>query len=334
MVSMLLAHNNWAKDGRLIPAQTSNSAEQFLHPDRTENSRLAPYSDIMRGTNSCDISNDGIISLYEKLKEYINPYARSYNEKDTVAEHPQNNGANLSDTLVGIATFISNYSSLRPWDWYIAYEYDEEDTVEVLKDEIDNNRAAIASINNYKMENGQIVKGGHQIVVYGYQTIEHDGDVIDGFIAHFGWNAANIAQSKDSNTHIWFNASWLKGYLTLEMQHIHDEGAPLQGSNNHVYECNSCTAVFVDDGHRYAGGGTVKYAENNPKYNYYHQLLCHCGYMYDQPHSAQTSYVSATAQNRTTHHIVECICGYTWEEPHFYKEAITCWYCHYNPNVQ
>ena len=100
-VQLLLGYNNWAKDGRLIPRITNNPQEKFWDSNWTESSRLQPYSDIMRSTNSSDEKYDNEISFYEKLKEYINPYARSADEKDK-EKHSLNNGATLSQASAGI----------------------------------------------------------------------------------------------------------------------------------------------------------------------------------------------------------------------------------------
>ncbi|MBQ3505970.1 MAG: hypothetical protein IJA89_04265 [Clostridia bacterium] len=323
---LLLAYNNWAKDGRLIPTQTSNSAEQFLHPDRTENSRLAPYSDIMRGTNSSDISNDGIISLYEKLKEYINPYARSYNEKDTVAEHPDNDGANLYNTEAGIIRFINMYSSLMSYDWLIDCAYDEENAAEVLKNEIDENRAAIASIDCYIEKDEQVVVEGHQVVVYGYQTIKYKEENINGFIAHFGWNAESEVENQDKNTNIWFNSSWLNGYLTLEMNHSHAKTV-IENTNEHVLECKNCNATFISSTHlihaiRDLENGDIGY---DRYYDDYHMASCKCGYEFMNVHLFKYE----VDEKKYTQHIISCECGYKSVGSHYIKRGESCFFCGY-----
>lgn len=335
---LLLAYNNWAKDGRLIPKTQGALGEEFIHKEWTENSRLIPYSKAMRGTNSSDDNTDDEISLYEKMKEYINPYARSYNEKYTVDKNPNNSGATIIDTKNGISNFILEYASDQSWAWSIDGAYVETEVAEEkLKNEIDENRAAIAPIYTYSIKSGEIVRSGHQVVVYGYQTIKYEGENLNGFIAHFGWKGETSAQTNGKNTHIWFNSSWLKGYLTLQTNHEHSASVEIQGGNGHIFECDECKVSYIKNNHTTK---SVKEMTNINKdyekyYNQYHIAVCGCGYESKKKHSFR--YINI---NSSTSHRVICACGYGGEEVgaeegekvfqnHFFKHGDSCFYCDY-----
>ena len=188
---ILLSYNNWINDGRLIPKQTSNSQEQFYLAGR-EDYLLDPYHPLVLGTNSLDISNDNIISFYEKIKSYINPYARYEDEIGVKPEHPLNNGASLSDIKNGILTFISEYTPCLNEEiscLHSNFLISHEQKCENIRAEIDSDRPLIASISYFKLDNEtqEQVEKFHSVVVYGYQKVLYNEQELEGFIVHCGW---------------------------------------------------------------------------------------------------------------------------------------------------
>ena len=318
-VQLLLGYNHWAKDGRLIPRITNNSQEKFWNALWTEDIRLQPYSDIMRSTNSSDYSDDQEISFYEKLKEYINPYARSADEMEQ-EEHWLNNGATLGEAVNGINNYMNNYVPERINEITVSYNEPLILTAlqrsiinEKLREEINADRPAIASIYVYELEEDDTYsKAGHAIVVYGSQTIMWNNHPIDGFIAHFGWSG--------DNTHIWFNSSWIKGYLTFKTNHKHDNGIALN-AKEHVYECGECGGIFVKGYHDRSKKTKLSLYDN--EYIFCHLTTCSCGYSYKEQHNFTYK------QSNETFHEKNCECGYTKIEEHFFKRE-NCHGCGYS----
>lgn len=324
-VQLLLAYNNWANDGRLIPRETGNSAEQFLHEDWTESGRDEPYSDVMRATNSTDISDDGIISFYEKLKEYINPYARSYNERDE-EEHWLNKGATMEKTKDGIAEYVYDYAYDLIEDLEIRYSSPPILTDEIInnlytsfKQEINNDRPAIASISLYiTNDEGELEKSGHEVVVYGYQTITIGDEELNGVIAHFGWKRL---ENGEDPTNIWFNSTWLTGIITFKTTHQHTIGKTI--TSGHVYECSECRGVFLRGEHTQKDSEPLE--TEDFKYNGSHTAICYCGYKYEKKHDFYYEYLNEDL------HLCKCLCGFEpTMEYHYYKEYF-CFFCEYEP---
>lgn len=316
---ILLAYNHWANDGRLIPANPKDG-EVFLSDERIgkEND---PYSKEWRETTSSDKRTDGVTSFYERIKQSINPYARSEGEKeDGVPEHEYNNGATIQKAYNFIQTYLSEYArevvilgegvDTSVDDLYGVHEASD---VIALKNEVDDGYPAMASIDYYQKnkDTGEIEQSGHAIVVYGYQTIVYNGDNLDGVVAHMGWG--------DGASNRWVNADWVKGYLTFRPRHIHSDIEI--DTSKHIYKCTTCTRTRQSLTHNYK---PLKALEmNSPRYDTHHISRCECGKTSEDFH-----YFTYQAIDDVWH-TKKCVCGYEGQDVHFNKTGNGCWDCGY-----
>ena len=314
---LLLSYNNWANDGRIIPEQTENPNEKFFLVGR-EHNRDKPYSVAMMGTTSSDLKFDDEISFYEILKSYINPLDWSDDENPPENAQDIEVGASMRDGYNGINAYLTKYAPEAKKHITMSYSLTDvvewNNALEKLRDEINDGRPAIASIYVYDLKgNADYIKTGHAVVVYGMQTIEYEGQALDGFIANFGWIGGGY-------THTWFNASWVTGYLTLRTTHMHDNITALN-SQNHVFQCMDCSASVVKDRHVLTNQIKIL-SSNEADFEWYHQNICICGYATKQSHDL--NYIQIFDAEK---HGVTCECGYSYEEEHFYKSGNMCWRC-------
>ncbi|MBQ8229917.1 MAG: C39 family peptidase [Clostridia bacterium] len=322
-VQLLLAYNNWVNDGRIIPANPKDG-EEFLRPDR-EDYKDQPNSSEWKATTSEDDKDDNKTTFYERIKSYINPYARTPDEvAEGKEEDPQNNGATMRDAYNGIRTYLQEYAQNayvdNSMDYYIALSDSErENVVQKLQSEINNDRPVIASIDHYEQQNdGTYKKEGHAIVVHGYQTISYNGSALDGFIAHYGHGK--------SSWNYWVNSDWFKGYLTFQTTHQHTDevfftdNADIYG---HVLECSTCHRAMLTEEHNWKDATYMQMLPNYQDYERKHYKACYCGYKVVEDHDLKC-YVAPWDEYK---HVFQCVCGYNYNEYHYYKYGINCFYC-------
>ena len=302
-VQLLLAYNNWANDGRLIPANPKQG-EEFLPPNRLIEGNSNLYTNLMIKTTSENIDNE-TLTFYECLLKYVDK-----NE----------NGASLIKANSGIKAYIKDYAPIIENEITVTYdlsisENGKEYDYELLRKEIDNGRPAIAGMFVYdENEDGTYDKEGHAVVVYGYQTIRYNLQDLKGFIAHFGWHS-----DERDYTNIWFNENWAGGCLTFKTTHMHDDEKNLD-VNNHIFECGECGAVYAKDDH--TPGFIYKVEEIDPKFSAVHNVICECGYRYIELHSIQ--YID---NYDGVYHRRECAeCGFYELEAHVFKYG-DCHFC-------
>ena len=315
---LLLAYNNWLCDGTLIPA-IPKAGEVFL-PLEWDEYEKDPYSKVRIATTSSDERNDDVISFYERIKSYINPFARSADEVE--AGEPEsifNGGATMLGTYNGIQQYLNNYApltkSLISMDYRMDLSTNPTGDIERLKEEIDSNRPAIGGLTTYRLEsNGEYSTGGHAVVVYGYQTILFNDEEIEGFVVHYGHKNRN-------RTNVWVNSSWFDGYVTFKTLHTHNDVEI--DAKNHIYKCMNCTRTRQSVTHNYK---PFKPLENvsTLKYNTYHIAMCECGATRENLH------VFSYRAIDNVWHIKKCACGYEIQDRHFNKVGNSCWHCGYN----
>ncbi len=292
---LLLAYNHWSKDGRLIPYQP-DSTTQFLLINPTPAEKEHVNNNLLKGTTST--INATRTSFFEYLLKKIPA------------------GSPLSVSKIGIESYLSEYtqeivSSLVDVDVYYVPLTSSKEINSILKQEIDSNRPAIAAINMFPIGSSL-----HSVVVYGYQRIIYNNEIIDGFIAHFGW-------SSSSKTNVWFNDDWVYSCLTFQTSHTHNdivytyEGQPTV--DNHLVICTECNRTAHNDDHVYI---IHEQSDNTYLNKEYHEAQCHCGYKTLLHHGFEYK------QGNATHHGKICYeCKYIESEEHFYKNPYTCFYC-------
>lgn len=326
-VQLLLAYNNWVNDGRIIPANPKDG-EVFL-PSNREDYKDQPNSSEWKATTYADDKNDGVITFYERIKSYINPYARTPDEVEAeVPENPNNDGANMYDAERGINTYLLEYANDIYDDIVIRsnevwFDFERDNIIEVLRNEINNDRPAIGGIETYTAkDDGTYKKEGHAIVVHGCQTIRYEGQNIDGFIAHYGWK-------EHGAWNYWVNSDWFKGYLTFQTTHEHtDIVFPTDNTNlyGHVLECSTCHRTTVTEEHNWKCSQALGMFD--PLYNIKHTKICYCGY------EEISSHTIGCVPWTGAEHKIACIdngCNYIMTtEPHYnkFRDGI-CIYCGY-----
>ena len=282
---LLLAYNNWAKDGRIIPENEDpklTNGEEYFEPLYN---RVAyfdkPYSENMRNTSYDETANDNKITFYEKIKQYVNHANEETGNNPTLIELI---GVLNSSIKRGIRDFVDDYSDEDCAEQITVdcrWIDDSTHAENIIKQEIDEGRPAIASIWYYTAKDSGYKKEGHCVVAYGYQTIVYEVDGvnqnIDGIIAHFGWK--NVGDK----TNIWFNSDWLNGYVTMETEHEHgDLTMPFKTvtgeTNTHILQCTLCGVTYANAEHTYNGTNAEVLSNNDSKHYTHHLDACSCGY--------------------------------------------------------
>lgn len=355
---LLLTYNNWIKDGRIIPENNDlelTNGEQFFFGDRYTNFDK-PYSDAMKKTTIDETTNDNLITFYEAIKDYVNHVDAETGKQASI----WSNGVLNLSVQTGIRKFLNKYSTGDCAD-EISLSSNSLTTVSnaksVLVDEIDVGRPAIASIRYYDATSSGYEKGGHCILVYGYQTVIHNNEHLDGMIAHFGWSKAT--------SNVWVNSDWLNGYVTMETEHEHgDLTMPFKTvtgeTNTHILRCTLCGVTYANAEHTYNGTnaeslpisyeeyythhqencssclykGMVEHtpngivrripstnAELNNLYEIYHLEGClECYVDVLVKHDFSNSYTQITTAEEKTHHGGSCVCGVSRLLPHEYTQ--------------
>ena len=322
---LLLAYNNWAKDGRIIPENDDlrlTNGEEFFSSDYDREDYFdKPYSDQMRETTSEENRAKEPITFYEKIEEYVNKVDPETGSRDWIWE----NGVINTITHIGIQQYLSDYYN---GDWTSEIDINsmligESSAAEaVIKQEIDEGRPAIASIWCYTAKSSGYKKEGHCVVAYGYQTIVYEVDGvnqnIDGIIAHFGWK--NVGDK----TNIWFNSDWLNGYVTMETSHSHTAyEEPYSSTNTHVRKCTLCGVTYANAEHTYNETSTEILLNSNTKYRTHHSIACACGYKQLEAHNFWIEAIEDDVELMSTYHYLKCSCGYSPVERHaYYATAI------------
>lgn len=304
-VQLLLSYNNWGRDGRIIPANTET--EKFLKYDEnsmTETELVSlfsqPYNRVLIETNS-EYGTVNTISFYEKLLEYIDE---------------DESGATLREAYEGINDYLNDYAPETKAQ--ITINYSDSTSVSALararnqiRNEIDANRPAIGTIHTYGNQNSR-----HAVVVYGYQDIRYNGEVIDGFIANFGWN------DPDSNN-AWFDADWLYGYLSFQTSHVHTN--EIFADNSHILKCSVCERTAHTTQHNYITFEPLQ--EDSERAKIYHIGICSCGYKKELVHYS-FDYANSDLYFCVWHEKRCQQCRYLMYEEHFVKHG-ECWFCDY-----
>ncbi len=327
-VQLLLAYNNWYNDGRIIPLSPSQilGGECFLEVDFLTNEN-EPYNKTRHKTTSSDNKGDSVISFYEVLKKFINPYARSADEiEQNMLENPLNSGATMYDAKNGIEAYLGRYASQTYTSINMTIQNKETIGAEVFYDnivwEIQNGYPLLGGIRVYSSDDeGNITFDEHSIIIYGYQTIKFSGQSLGGFIAHFGWK-----DSMRNFTHCWFNADWVDDYLMLETSHQHMDD--YVDDENHILKCSICnrtTTTYLHNYHVHEQRSVTVETENGADTildGVFHDSYCACGYI------GKTNHSFMYLQSDTYFHRKQCRdCSYAIQEAHIWKAAGYCIPC-------
>lgn len=325
-LQLLLAFNNWGNDGRIIP-YNPNANEYFL-PYITATEKEKIYGEKMLQTTSSVSDTDGIITFFEKLLYYVGT---------------NTNGTSFSQLYQGALEYLVDYAPQSQLEIALNYGSNTNDSINVLKHEINNNRPAIAGITYYGIVNNTLIIDNHSVVVYGYQTIKFDGQELNGFIAHMGWENTIIPETIN-NTNVWFNENWVNSFFTFQTTHTHQDFA--YNSSNHIVQCSICSRIASLASHKTVlsypigilndgiGVDPNQYSILLNKRRNYHIEECMCGYKREKIHTF--IYTNGNENG----HIKECRdCGYVFDTlkqhgtpqylPHLYKASDSCWYCSY-----
>ena len=282
---ILLSYNNWANDGRLIEQE-----EFHLSDWNSDDMKKQPYNPVRLGTSN---------EFYETLLDYLQ-FA------------PDWFGTHISMLPGRIEDYLENYTDIADT---VSIEYDNDTPMTTLKDEIDEDRPALAYIVYYDTEDNDSME--HIIVAYGYQTFLIGDEEVDGIVGHFGWY--------DYPSDLWANEEWLRAAMTFQMSHVHNDML-LNQSDAHILVCDTCKRTKTDDNHMRSSCRFIP--ETDLEYRIYHIEICTCGYEAKLPHITQ--YV---AEDTLTHKISCTICGKRVDTlPHYYKYGNKCFDCGFTLN--
>lgn len=184
----------------------------------------------------------------------------------------------------------------------------------LITPEIDAGRPVMAGINYFSATGAE---SKHILMVYGYQTFLINGTNVSGYIAHFGWGS--------SDTHKWFNSSWLIDCITMNIDHNHSFHLPNNNlGNGHILECD-CGVRKATNEHLYSSSvkTPLKYNIENGS-NYQHTIFCGC-----EDYKIAEHIYRHESINAREHKNICNFCEYEEYDNHFFKNNSRCWYCSY-----
>lgn len=327
---LFLTYYDWCIDGRLIPFKTGETGNQFVtYTEQDYSIRANIYGADMRGTTSTYSRTDGVTTFYEYIMAYVNPSIMPEEEWEELGK-PDVGGAGLSDIEGFLNYYFINQNQIDARDISIQRNSNGDKSIIInqIITCINNNKPAIVSMVNYEEDEGVIISENHALVVYGYQDVVYQNQTINGFIANFGWHQIDY-------TNVWFNADWVNGYLSLDIEHTHNLTEFIISNSNvdgHLLECLTCKAVLPSDRHNYNRNAPVQLEYNNILRDRYHYTICSCGLKEKEYHLFTQRYLdnSLDPHTKSLYHTKKCNCGYTMNEGHWYKSGnTTCMYCGY-----
>ena len=284
---LLLGYNNWVNDGRLIATNYLKADESLLKKPNDE-------------------------SGYGTKEAFFDLLAKDYIEKVPII-----GGSTLAYAESGINRYVNENVVFGENETANAVHY-SENVHSIIKETVDSGNALMVSMHVFSDgENDSIEKKMHAVVVYGYQTINVNGQNVEGYISHFGWD--------DGTENVWFNSSWVIDCMTFTTTHTHGPEVPItiDDNNTHITQCSVCNRYQANDLHYY-NNITIK-SINGDEDNNVHILYCICGYKKEEIHSY------ASPEVYPYYHVRTCTkCEHAWEEEHFFKYGNTCLYCNYS----
>ena len=282
-VQLLLGYHNWSKDGRLITNPEHLAGRTGDNP----NLNIPYHIDTISTTDE----------FYKILLGYIDP------ERD---------GASLNDAVRGIRSYLSEHSDISCRSETSVVYPKNESAMTGIKEQINQDRPSIVTINTYEpLEEGYEIIG-HAVVAYGYQTFRINGQDIEGLIVHYGWQSNSRC--------VWVNGSWVKRYIYLVSSHQHNDLTI--GGRNHVFRCQTCNRIQAGPDHIYNRHQSILAGEAVKDAWRYHYSFCDCGYQALKEHVYEYE-----LRNRSVH-LKRCKQCYQEElEAHFDKGRSYCFYC-------
>lgn len=316
-VTLLLGYLNWKKDGRLI-----------THPDflfQDENKTRAdwletPYAhETMSPTYipqppGMQTLVDQTGTFYGVILDYVNP-VQVQGEGDELVRP----GADVDKEAAGINEYLLEYVDQEVRECVdVNYYEDQLIAKAAILEGIENDYPLIASIDTFELQEGTEIyeKRAHSVVIYGIQTIRYNGEIIDGYIAHYGWGA--------THTHNWVNDAWVNKSLSITTSHVHSGEMPYR-NNSHVLQCAVCQRTRTTSVHTAISWELKKLGENegvgnNDNDPIYHYDCCYCGYKTVDFH--RFGYLPLSSIN---HRKICLECGY--EEPGYHVQKPGTTYC-------
>lgn len=214
---LLLGYNNYYVDRRII-------ANNHLYSGASNPNTC---SDPMSMSSQVLGSND---TYYNYIISEVEPTA--LNCVHTIGDHGEiihsHTGSYCSDVKNGLHSILN----ARGISYNISGTvYSNQLPVNVVVNSIDNDKPLIISLSS---DNGAI---NHWVVAYGYRnyTYPNDGGTYTGYITHFGWSS----NGNEYAANVWVNSSWCDGYVSLNVNHIHDYTEYI-GGEYHEVRCSSC----------------------------------------------------------------------------------------------
>ena len=347
---LLLAYNNWAKDGRLL-GESNLLENETIFLSNWDAKEQEPYSQARIGTTSETLTNS-TISFYEALLSYINvdteenEEANSLNSTESIYSRSTTghtyNGIKeyLEDRLTGYTIYSGNAlllwndifngieDTLQDKEIYMSFSnliIPQSYVYEKIIDEINKGRPVHTGITTYETKNdtrsGEYAIDFHDVVVYGYQTILYAGQELNGFIAHFGWKKEGNLWDQDTTkdkdkkyTHIWFNSSWAYRYITFAVGHEHADFS--LSSNSHIVKCDECNRTTTTSQHIHSKN--QKIVNYGVVDSHYHDSVCSCGYVIQKVLHPYTYTPEYNQTHSNTNHTAKCsLCGHTESRPHW-----------------
>jgi hypothetical protein len=324
---LLLGYNNWSKDGRLI------TNDEFLwgrtevqrpdiqdKPDRFSNPGFYAGCSSDQQASPTNLANPNHFEsvstserFYYYLEDMINPVVwplTSYDER----------WALLSGIHLGIQTYMSGYvDQTCRQSVSLNHSFVDATARAGIKAEVDAGRPSIVFIDYYDTDNktNEIEKDMHYVVAYGYQTFIIESTPVEGYIAHFGWRTAETQKA-------WFNADWVRGYLSFSTSHTHTDVIP-DPNNPDWKQCTVCGRVAKYHVHDYKNATPqplyLPVVSINPSV---HAIACNeCGalttrahYLRQQKAKWVLSEDDMTYYRDPVYHMDVCDCGYEEQVGH------------------
>ncbi len=223
---LLLGYNNYFNDRRIIPDKYLNGYNDDTNsvsvPELNPNYCADPMT-LNMWTGGTRSEATGENSFYSKIISCI--------------MKPNTIGASNKEIKNGIDKYLKE--NIPTSDYEIDYEQKgwlfgySPISSSKIRSEIDAGRPILISMSK------DLGGKDHAVVGYGYQdyTYSNNGGTYSGYVVHYG-------RKEDlSKVSVWINESWCNGYVSLKMNHIHDDYIYVKKIDNTgriEYRCTSC----------------------------------------------------------------------------------------------
>lgn len=202
---LLLGYHNYYTDRRIIPDRFllgyDDSVGRVVDTDLNPNYCADPMKMTSEtvGTRSDDVDEDDNIIENSFYVELIRKIMVSGTE-----------GADIVDVKFGMGEYLDTRIAEENVYLDSRLTFSSPISSSYIKSEINEGRPIIIVISAALSGNN----ASHYAVAYGYQnyTYPSGGGTYEGYVTHFG---------RSGRTCVWVNASWCKGYVSLNINHTH-----------------------------------------------------------------------------------------------------------------